>query len=69
MGVFIEPLFGREEPIGMIFVCYARKDAQDVKNILENFASQGVPYFLDDKDIVGGEDFVEKIKKAITVED
>lgn len=66
MGVFIEPLFGREEPVGIAFVCYSRKDAQDVKNIIEtNFISQGVPYFLDEKDIIGGEKSIEEIEKAL----
>jgi hypothetical protein len=66
MGVFVEPLFGREEAVGTVFVCYSRKDAQDVKNIIEtNFISQGIPYFLDEKDIIGGEKSVEKLEKAL----
>jgi hypothetical protein len=66
MGVFVEPLFGKEEPVGTVFVCYSRMDSQDVKNIIEtNFISQGIPYFLDEKDIKGGEKSVEILEKAL----
>ena len=66
MGVFVEPLFGKEESIGTVFVCYSRRDKQDVGNIIEpSFKYEGITYFLDEKDIAGGEIPIEKLDKAL----
>lgn len=66
MRVFIDPLFGREEPIGIAFISYSRKDRDAVHNIIESgFKYHGIPYFLDEKDIVGGTRPVTEIETAI----
>jgi len=63
MAIFIDPLFGREEPVGVAFVCYSRKDKQDVKNIIETiFSYEKIPFFIDEKDIHIGELTIKTIK-------
>lgn len=55
MAVIIEPLLGKDAPVGTAFVSYSREDEQDVKNVIEsNFKILGIPYFRDVKDIAGG---------------
>lgn len=66
MSVHIKALHGREQPVGVVFVSYAHEDQQSVKNIIEQrFIHAGIPYFLDESGIKGGEPVVQKIESAL----
>lgn len=66
MAVIIEPLLGKDAPVGTAFVSYSREDEQDVKNVIEsNFKTLGIPYFRDVKDIAGGAIPIEELDKAL----
>ena len=48
-----------------VFISYSRKDTKIVDKICEAFDANGITYFIDRSDIVGGEEFVSVIRSAI----
>lgn len=66
LDIWIDPLHGKEQPMGTAFICYSRKDFTHLKNtILFAFDNREIPYFLDKKDIVRGERWLGRIKLAL----
>ncbi len=65
MNVWFEPLHGLEYPLGTTFICYSRKDSQNVEKILHEFGTRGLPYFIDVEGISGGELWLHKLEQAL----
>lgn len=65
MNIWFEPLHGLEQPVGTTFICYSRKDFQNVEKILQKFGSRGLPYFIDVEGIIGGEMWLHKLEQAL----
>ena len=67
MEVYIEPMFDRREPMGGVFLSYARNDRDKVRDGLEaQLTASGIPYFRDEKHINPGEKFVQAIERALS---
>ena len=48
-----------------VFISYSRKDSVIADRICEAFDQAGISYFIDRQEIVGGEEFTEKLANAI----
>jgi len=65
MHVFVRALHGKEQPIGRVFISYARDDATHVQNtLIQAFDHANIPYFIDTQDI-GITKMVSKVRDLI----
>jgi TIR domain-containing protein/uncharacterized protein DUF4384 len=48
-----------------LFISYARRDYEQVRRVTEQFAAMEVSFWLDQRDIDGGENFAEVIARSI----
>jgi hypothetical protein len=49
----------------LIFLCHAKEDAEQVRNLYENLKTSGLNPWMDEKDILPGQDWDYEIKQAI----
>ena len=63
--VYIEPLRGKDKPIGSVMIIYAREDYKVFEDVLEpRLKSEGIPYFLDVEQIKPGDEWLKKLENA-----
>ncbi len=63
--VYIEPLRGKDKPIGSVMIIYAREDYKVFEDVLEpRLKSEGIPYFLDVERIKPGDEWLKKLENA-----